>query len=122
MKWSLLFVFAITLLILSLLPSNAAACAMQLTPTAPLVAVGDIVAFRLERTAIHRVCVLPIEQTTIRVTGGEVVDPGIWEKGKPDVLKFKVKFTQVGAATVWIERECSKAGLQTTQTTVQVGG
>ena len=98
----------------------AFACAMDLIPSTANAKVGDTVGFRLERAAIHRSCVLPLEQTTIRISGGELVDPGAWRKGKVDVLEFSVKFTQPGAATVKIERDCPKAGMQTTQAVIQV--
>ena len=98
----------------------AFACAMDLIPSTSTAKVGDTVGFRLERAAIHRSCVLQLEQTTIRVSGGELVDPGTWSKGKVDVLEFNVKLTQPGTAIVKIERDCPKAGMQTTQATVQV--
>ena len=98
----------------------ALACAMDLIPSTATAKVGDTVSFRLERAAIHRSCVLPLEQTTIRISGGELVDPGAWSKGKVDVLEFSVKFTQPGAAIVKIERDCPKAGMQTTQAVIQV--
>ncbi len=120
MKRNRLLVFTVFFLLLSVWPAYALACAMKLTPASPSVNVGDIVTLRLERTTTHRTCVLPLEQTTIKVSGGEVIDPGTWKKGSPDVLEFKVRFTQAGSATVRIERNCPKDGLQTTQTTLQV--
>lgn len=101
-------------------PLTAFACTMKLTSNTPSVSIGENIAFRLERTATHRTCVLPLEQTTIKVSGGEVVDPGIWKKGNPDILEFVVRFTQAGTGKVVIERNCPKEGLLTTQATITV--
>ena len=113
--------FGIVTLVVFVFQSTVAfACAMDLIPSTSTAKVGDTVGFRLERAAIHRSCVLPLEQTTIRISGGELVDPGVWSKGKVDVLEFSVKFTQPGTAIVKIERDCPKAGMQTTQAAIQV--
>ena len=120
MKKNLLFILLIFVLAFTVAPSQALACAMKLTPDSPTANVGDVVTLRLELTLTHRTCVLPVEQTVIKVTGGEIVDPGVWKKGSPNALEFKVKFTQPGDAKVRIERNCSKDGLHTTETTVKV--
>ena len=120
MKRNLLGLVIVTLVGFLFQSTVALACAMDLIPSTATAKVGDTVGFRLERAAIHRSCVLPLEQTTIRVSGGELVDPGAWSKGKVDVLEFSVKFTQPGAAIVKIERDCPKAGMQTTQAVIQV--
>ena len=120
MKRTLLGLSIVTLVGFLFQSTVALACAMDLIPSTATAKVGDTVCFRLERAAIHRSCVLPLEQTTIRISGGELVDPGAWSKGKVDVLEFSVKLTQPGAATVKIERDCPKAGMQTTQAVIQV--
>ena len=120
MKRTLLGLSIVTLVGFLFQSTVALACAMELIPSTATAKVGDMVGFRLERAAIHRSCVLPLEQTTIRISGGELVDPGAWSKGKVDVLEFSVKLTQPGAATVKIERDCPKAGIQTTQAVIQV--
>ena len=120
MKRTLLGLGIVTLVGFLFQSTVALACAMDLIPSTATAKVGDTVGFRLERAAIHRSCVLPLEQTTIRISGGELVDPGAWSKGKVDVLEFSVKLTQPGAATVKIERDCPKTGMQTTQAVIQV--
>ena len=120
MKRTLLGLSIVTLVGFLFQSTVALACAMELIPSTATAKVGDMVGFRLERAAIHRSCVLPLEQTRIRISGGELVDPGAWSKGKVDVLEFSVKFTQPGAGTVKIERDCPKAGMQTTQAVIQV--
>ena len=120
MKRNLLGLVIVTLVGFLFQSTVALACAMDLIPSTATAKVGDTVGFRLERAAIHRSCVLPLEQTTIRISGGELVDPGVWSKGKVDVLEFSVKFTQPGTAIVKIERDCPKAGMQTTQAAIQV--
>ena len=112
-----IFIFVVAI---SFAPSQALACAMKLTPTVPTASVGDIITLRLDLTLTHRSCVLPVEQTVIKLTGGEIVDPGVWKKGSPNVLEFKVKFTHTGDALVRIERNCSKDGLHTTETMLKV--
>lgn len=101
-------------------PLTAFACTLKLTSTAPSVFTGENVTFHLERSATHRTCVVPLEQTTIKVSGGEVIDPGIWKKGNPDILDFVVRFTQAGTGKVVVERNCPKEGLLTTQATITV--
>ena len=76
---------------------------------------GETVSFRLERYKTHNVCITPLEDTKIFVAGGEIVDPGKWVTGVPDILDFKVKFTTVGNAQVRIERFCTKTGLMTVE-------
>ena len=107
MKRNLLFLSTALILFLLFSPSVALACSMKLTPSTPAASVGETITFRLERALTHRNCVLPIEQTQIKVTGGEVVDAGVWKKGNPDVLEFKVRFTQPGDSLIRIERDCS---------------
>lgn len=89
----------------------ASACNLKITPADFTAGAGEIVLFRLERYQTHRQCVLPLEDTSIIITGGELVDPGVWQKGNPDVLNFKVKFSEPGPVTVRIERNCPKSGL-----------
>lgn len=72
---------------------------------------GETVTFRLERLQTHKQCVLPLENTVIQVTGGEVTDPGTWKKGIPEVLVFRVTFSEPGQSVVRIERNCPKEGL-----------
>ena len=120
MKKSLLYILLIFVLAFTVAPSQALACAMKLTPDGPSATIGDIVTLRLELALTHRTCVLPIEQTVIKLTGGEIIDPGVWKKGNPNVLEFKVRFTQPGDAIVRIERNCSKDGLHTVETKVKV--
>jgi len=90
---------------------RALACNLKITPADFTAGAGEIVSFRLERYLTHRQCVLPLEDTSIIITGGELVDPGVWQKGNPDVLNFKVKFSEPGPVTVRIERNCPKSGL-----------
>ncbi len=102
----------------------AAACDLTLTPSSFSTQAGSDVTFRLERVPTHKTCVTPLEDTKIIVTGGDLVDPGKWQKGTPDILIFKVKFNAPGQSTVRVERECTKVGLifveaQGTVTTAQ---
>lgn len=120
MRKNLLAILFVFILAFTIAPPQALACAMKLTPDKPSVTVGEVVSLSLELTLTHRTCVLPIEQTVIKITGGEILDPGVWKKGSPNILEFKVRFTQPGDAVVRIERDCSKDGLHTTQTTVKV--
>ncbi|MGB9860639.1 MAG: 4Fe-4S binding protein, partial [Moorellaceae bacterium] len=103
---ALLFAFA-----LLWSPGEALACTLNLTPSTFNVAAGETVTFHLERTPTHRQCVLPLEETKILVSGGKLIDPGVWKKGAPDVLDFKVAFEQPGQAVVRVERNCPKSGL-----------
>jgi NosR/NirI family transcriptional regulator, nitrous oxide reductase regulator len=96
-------------------PLQATACNLVLNPTNFTTQSGEIISFHLERYKTHNVCVTPLEETKIIVVGGEVVDPGKWVVGIPDVLNFKVKFIKQGNATVRIERYCTKVGLMTVE-------
>lgn len=106
-KFMLLVMF---FLMIFLVPGNVEACDLNLTPGTFSVKAGETVTFTLQRYRDHRNCVLPLEDTNIKVTGGVVVDPGTWKKGNPDILVFKVKFSEPGQAVVRIERRCPKSG------------
>ncbi|MCL6557422.1 MAG: 4Fe-4S binding protein [Firmicutes bacterium] len=111
---ALLMPFWLLLVFLFLLlfpPESALACELKIFPATFSVAAGETVNFRLERYQTHRQCVLPLEETVIKVTGGKVSDPGIWKRGTPDILIFQVKFTEPGQASVRVERNCPKSGL-----------
>jgi len=101
--------------------SKAMACNLVLNPSYFTVKSGDTLSFRLERYKTHKVCVTPLEDTKIIVTGGELVDPGKWVEGTPDVLNFTVKFTTPGNSTVRVERYCTKVGLMYVDTAGIVG-
>ncbi len=96
-------------------PLQAMACNLVLDPSSFSVNSGETVSFHLERYKTHNVCVTPLEATEIIVTGGELVDPGKWVAGTPDVLDFTVKFTNPGNATVRVERYCTKVGLMSVE-------
>ncbi len=104
-----LWLFFLFLPVLFFLPKSALACDLKIYPTTFSVAAGETVTFRLERYQTHRQCVLPLEETVIEVAGGRVSDPGVWKRGTPDVLIFKVDFTEPGQAGVRVERNCPKS-------------
>jgi len=111
---ALLMPFRLLLIFLFLLlfpPKSALACDLKIFPATFSIAAGETVTFRLERYQTHRQCVLPLEETVIKVTGGKVSDPGVWKRGTPDVLIFQVNFTEPGQASVRVERDCPKSGL-----------
>ncbi|MEN6351269.1 MAG: hypothetical protein ABFD08_17980 [Syntrophomonas sp.] len=99
------------MLLLLMLPAQALACNLVLKPSTITAKSGESTTFRLERYKTHKVCVTPLEDTKIIVTGGELIDPGKWVEGNPDVLNFTVKFTSAGDAVVRVERYCTKVGL-----------
>ncbi len=84
------------------------ACDMRLIPDRSTVTAGETVQFTLERYQTHRTCSVPLEDTVITVSGGELVDPGVWQPGTPDILVFTVRFDQPGAGSVTATRECDK--------------
>lgn len=100
----------------------ALACDMNLNADKSSVASGDIVTFTLERYATHRTCSVPLEDTDIDVTGGSIVDPGIWQPGTPDILIFTVRFDQPGTGTVTVTRTCDKEPNLTVSSSVSVTG
>lgn len=108
-KTSLAIIFSILLIFLCV--NTALACNMTVIPSDFSVQAGGEVTFRLERTQTHKTCTTPLEDTKIIITGGELTDPGVWKKGTPDILIFKVRFTTPGPAVVRIERSCTKEGL-----------
>lgn len=70
-------------------PKEALACTLKLTPSTFNTAPGETLTFHLERYPTHKQCVLPLEETKILISGGKLSDPGIWEKGTPDILDFR---------------------------------
>ena len=115
------FFFALGILIFVLcLPKPTLACNLKISPEALTAKTGETVTFRLERYLTHRQCVLPLENTIIKVSGGKLTDPGTWKKGTPDVLIFKVTFSEPGQAIVRVERNCPNEGLLFTEARVNV--
>ncbi len=85
------------------------ACILKITPSTFTTAVGEAIEFQLERQKSCGRCTLPLEETKIEITGGELVAQKSWKTGKPDVLSFKVNFTTVGSVAVSVTRDCSKS-------------
>ncbi|MBO8127646.1 MAG: 4Fe-4S binding protein [Peptococcaceae bacterium] len=92
-------------------PGKVLACEMELTPSTFTVDKDETITFKLERYQTHRRCDVPLEDTSIKVTGGEITDRGTWQTGNPDILNFTVQFTDPGEAVVHVERYCDKEGL-----------
>jgi Pyruvate/2-oxoacid:ferredoxin oxidoreductase delta subunit len=84
------------------------ACDLKITPSVFEVKSGETVEFRLERFQTHSRCLLPLEDTLIKVSGGTVVDSGEWQRGNPDILVFKVRFSGEEEPVVHIERNCPR--------------
>lgn len=84
------------------------ACDLKITPSVFEVKSGETVEFRLERFQTHSRCLLPLEDTLIKVSGGTLVDPGEWQRGNPDILLFKVRFSGEEEPVVHIERNCPR--------------
>lgn len=117
-----IFFFSILVMLFFILwrPEPALACSLKISPAALTVKTGETVTFRLERYQTHKQCVLPLENTIIKVTGGKLTDPGTWKKGTPDVLIFKATFSEPGQAIVRVERNCPKEGLLFAEAKVNV--
>lgn len=109
------FAIIFFVLLISLGINTVYACDLTIIPSEFSVQAGSEVTYRLERIQTHKTCVTPLEDTKIIITGGELTDPGKWQKGTPDILIFKVKFTTPGPAIVRIERNCTKVGLITVE-------
>ncbi len=123
-NWTRIVTAVLVFALFLLWQQAAAACDLTITPSSFSTQAGSDITFRLERVPTHKTCVTPLEDTKIIVTGGDLVDPGKWQKGTPDILNFKVKFNAPGQSTVRVERECTKVGLifveaQGTVTTAQ---
>lgn len=117
-KISVLSIILLILLILFIFSPQALACSMDLSSSAETVSAGETAEFLLEYEATHRRCVLPLSETQVLVTGGEVVEQGEWTSD--DTLSFTVLFTDPGEGEVKILRDCPKEGPQTVSKTVTV--
>jgi NosR/NirI family nitrous oxide reductase transcriptional regulator len=86
------------------------ACQLNIAPADFSATLGETVEFQVDRTQTCGRCILPLENTDIKITGGELVAAPQWKDGNghPDLLHFKVRFTQPGAVKVVIERICAK--------------
>jgi ferredoxin len=102
--------FGILLLFIGMASRQTAACQLTIVPADFSATLGEEVAFRVERTQTCGRCLLPLEDTTIGITGGALVGEPRWQDGNghPDILQFKAKFSQTGPVKVIIERICPK--------------
>ena len=93
------------------------ACQLKITPSNFSANLGEQVEFQLERYQSCGRCKLPLEETKIKINGGQLEGEQVWETGTPDILNFKVDFNQAGPVKITIERICPKS-----HTTVTVDG
>lgn len=119
-KLGLLFLIWVALL--SCNAKKTEACQLSIVPDNFQVEAGKVIDFKVERMQTCGRCILPLENTNVTITGGELITDLKWETGRPDVLRFKVKFTQPGSASVTVERVCAKNRNQVVATgNVQAG-
>lgn len=85
------------------------ACQLKVIPSTFTAGVEESVEFRLERLQTCGRCKLPLEETKIAITGGQLEGEQVWETGRPDILDFKVSFNQAGPAKITVERICPKS-------------
>ncbi|MDI6604235.1 MAG: 4Fe-4S binding protein [Thermoanaerobacteraceae bacterium] len=114
-------VIILMLLIFAAIPNATAfACEINIVPSKPEVAVNEIISVDILRTKTHTVCVLPLDDTKIEITGGEIVKEYPWINGTPDKKTIEVKFTKVGEGVIKVTRDCPKGGLIVQSKTVKV--
>jgi Pyruvate/2-oxoacid:ferredoxin oxidoreductase delta subunit len=104
------FIFITLFILIGWGSHRTSACQLSITPADFTATLGETVEFQVERVQTCGRCILPLENTAIKITGGELVAAPQWENGNghPDRLYFKVKFTQTSAVKVVIERSCAK--------------
>ncbi|MGQ9845360.1 MAG: hypothetical protein ACUVQN_04005, partial [Caldisericia bacterium] len=69
------------------------------------------VLIKIERVKTHKTCVLPIEDTEIQVSNGEIVKESEWIEGTKDTKEIVVKFYEPGKQIIKIIRDCPKGGV-----------
>ena len=57
------------------------ACDVTIISEKNEVYVGEEISVTIERVKTHKTCVLPIEETEIQITNGEIVKEGDWVTG-----------------------------------------
>lgn len=73
--------------------------------------VGEEVLIKIERVKTHKTCVLPIEETEIQISNGEIVKESEWIEGTKDTKEIVVKFYEPGNQIIKIIRDCPKGGV-----------
>lgn len=73
--------------------------------------VGEEVLIKIERIKTHKTCVLPIEETEIQISNGEIVKESEWIEGTKDTKEIVVKFYEPGNQIIKITRDCPKGGV-----------
>lgn len=73
--------------------------------------VGEDILIKIERVKTHKTCVLPIEETEIQVSNGEIVKESDWIEGTKDTKEIVVKFNEPGTQIIKIIRDCPKGGI-----------
>ena len=84
-------------------------------PDAP-VAAGDTRTVVVTVTQTHRRCLIPIEETSIVLTGAVLESQTPWQETSEGTYQSEltVRFPEPGGATVQVLRECSKGGGEAT--------
>lgn len=118
-KSFLIVLIALTLTFL--LPiSNIFGCTVNIVPSKTEVQVGETISVDILRTQTHKTCVLPLDETKIEITNGEIVKDNPWIVGSVDKKTIEVKFTEVGEGIIRVTRDCPKGGLMVWTATVKV--
>lgn len=114
-------VLILIIAIFSLVPfSDIFGCTVSIVPSKTEVEVGDIISVDILRTQTHKTCVLPLDETKIEISGGEIITDYPWVEGTPDKKTIEVKFTTVGDSIIKVIRDCPKSGLMVWTSTIKV--
>lgn len=73
--------------------------------------IGEEISVTIERVKTHKTCVLPIEETEIQITNGEIVKDADWITGTKDTKEMVIKFNEPGTQIIKVIRDCPKGGL-----------
>jgi len=87
------------------------ACDVTIISEKNEVYVGEEISVTIERVKTHKTCVLPIEETEIQITNGEIVKEGDWVTGTKDTKEIVIKFNEPGTQIIKVIRDCPKGGL-----------
>ena len=98
--------------------SPVAACIIKVSPSATSGTVGDTISVTINVQLTHRNCLVPINDTEIKLTGMEMVSQTSWQMIQTNQYKkeIKVKLTKSGQGKIEVIRDCSLGGGDTIAT------
>jgi NosR/NirI family transcriptional regulator, nitrous oxide reductase regulator len=108
----LLFVLIAPVVLTSVITATVFACNITISPSKTNGAVGDTVVFTINVQKTHRNCLVPIDETEIKLQGMEIVSQTAWKQINSDTnqKQLTARLATPGQGSIEVIRVCSKGG------------